>query len=96
MRIVASVRLIEAANVPSGEKETLRIPPSCPDRRTISLPVLALFCELRLRKSQADALLRQLARHWQHEFDTLCQLLAKSDEAGQRTANGRGVGCDSS
>jgi hypothetical protein len=30
---------------------------------------------LPLSKSQADALLRQLARHWETEFDTLCDLL---------------------
>jgi transposase len=33
---------------------------------------------LRLGKSQADTLLRRLARHWQHEFDVLCTLLANS------------------
>lgn len=38
--------------------------------------VLAFFCQLPLSKSQADALLRQLARHWQEEFVTLCDLLA--------------------
>jgi transposase len=31
-----------------------------------------------LGKTQADSLLRQLSRHWQHEFDTLCMLLANS------------------
>jgi len=32
-----------------------------------------------LRKAQADALLyRRLARHWEHEFDVLCTLLANS------------------
>ena len=34
--------------------------------------VLAFFCQLSLSRSQADALLRQLAHHWQDEFDTLC------------------------
>jgi transposase len=38
--------------------------------------VLAFFCQLPLQKSQADALLRQLARHWEEEFATLCDLLA--------------------
>jgi transposase len=38
--------------------------------------VLGFFCQLPLSKSQADALLRQLAQHWQGEFDTLCALLA--------------------
>jgi transposase len=33
---------------------------------------------LPLGKTQADSLLRQLARHWQHEFDVLCTLLAHS------------------
>jgi hypothetical protein len=37
--------------------------------------VLGLFCRLSLSKSQADALLRQLARHWQSEFETLCDLI---------------------
>jgi len=34
------------------------------------------LCALPLRKSQADALLRQLARHWEEEFETLCDLVA--------------------
>lgn len=38
--------------------------------------VLDFFCGLPLRKSQADALLRQLARHWEPEFETLCDLVA--------------------
>jgi transposase len=38
--------------------------------------VLGFFCQLPLSKSQADALLRQLARHWQGEFDLLCTMLA--------------------
>jgi transposase len=33
---------------------------------------------LRLGKTQADNLLRQLSRHWQHEFEVLCTLLANS------------------
>jgi transposase len=37
--------------------------------------VLGFFCQLPLRRSQADALLRQLAQHWEGEFDTLCDLL---------------------
>jgi transposase len=40
--------------------------------------LLQFFQELRLRKSQADALLHRLARHWQKEFDVLCTLLAHS------------------
>jgi hypothetical protein len=49
--------------------------------------VLGFFCQLPLRKSQADALLRQLARHWEGEFETLCDLIAQAavvylDETG--------------
>ena len=33
---------------------------------------------LKLSKTQADCLLKQLSRHWQHEFDVLCTLLANS------------------
>jgi hypothetical protein len=40
--------------------------------------LLQFFQDLRLRKSQADALLHRLARHWQKEFDVLCTLLAQS------------------
>jgi hypothetical protein len=32
--------------------------------------VLGFFCPLPLSKSQADALLRQLANHWEEEYDT--------------------------
>jgi transposase len=38
--------------------------------------VLGFFCQLPLSRSQADALLRQLAQHWEKEFDLLCALLA--------------------
>ena len=49
--------------------------------------VLEFFCALPLRKSQADALLRQLARHWEPEFEALCKLVARAavvymDETG--------------
>jgi hypothetical protein len=49
--------------------------------------LLTFFCQLPLSKSQADALLRQLARHWDAEFDTLCALLTRAavvymDETG--------------
>src|SRR4051812_43044475 len=49
--------------------------------------VLAFFCQLPLSRSQADALLRQLAHHWQDQFDTLCDLIAHAavvymDETG--------------
>jgi transposase len=38
--------------------------------------VLGFFCRWPLAKSQADALLRQLARYWEREFDILCDLMA--------------------
>ena len=49
--------------------------------------LMNFFQNLRLSKSQADALLNQLARHWESEFDSLCTLLAHSavvhaDETG--------------
>jgi transposase len=49
--------------------------------------VLNFFQNLRLRKSQVEALLNQLSRHWESEFETLCALLANSlvvhaDETG--------------
>lgn len=49
--------------------------------------VLGFFQGLSLTKSQANALLNQLARAWEPEFDTLCMLLAHSavvhcDETG--------------
>jgi transposase len=49
--------------------------------------LMNFFQNLKLRKSQADALLNQLARHWEEEFDLLCALLANSlvvhtDETG--------------
>jgi transposase len=51
--------------------------------------VLGFFCQLPLSKSQADALLRQLAQHWQAEFNLLCDLIAHAavvhlDETGWR------------
>ena len=57
--------------------------------------VLAFFCGLPLAKSQADALLRQLARHWEGEFDLLCALVAQAavvhlDETGWKVGD---VGC---
>jgi len=49
--------------------------------------VLSFFCQLPLSRSQADALLRQLAQHWEAEFETLCDLLVHAaivytDETG--------------
>ena len=54
--------------------------------------VLDFFCQLPLAKSQADALLRQLATHWDDEFDTLCALIAHAaivymDETGWKVGN---------
>lgn len=54
--------------------------------------VLGFFCQLPLSKSQADALLRQLAQHWDNEFDTLCALIAHAaivymDETGWRVGD---------
>lgn len=48
---------------------------------------LAFLQNLKLGKTQVDRLLRQLARHWQNEFEVLCTLLANSmvvhaDETG--------------
>jgi transposase len=40
--------------------------------------LLHFFQNLKVSKSQADALLHQLARHWHKEFDVLCTLLAHS------------------
>jgi transposase len=40
--------------------------------------LVGFFQNLRLQKSQVDALLYRLARHWEHEFDVLCTLLANS------------------
>src|SRR4051794_16305620 len=40
--------------------------------------LLDFFQHLRLRKSQANTLLYQLARDWEREFDSLCTLLAHS------------------
>jgi transposase len=40
--------------------------------------LLQFLQNLPLKKSQADALLRRLARHWQSEFDVLCTLLANA------------------
>jgi transposase len=40
--------------------------------------ILQFLQHLRLGKTQADGLLRQLSRHWQYEFDVLCTLLANA------------------
>lgn len=40
--------------------------------------VLSFFQQLKLKKSQADALLNSLAKAWESEFDSLCTLLANS------------------
>jgi len=54
--------------------------------------VLEFFCQLPLSKSEADALLRQLAQHWDSEFDTLCALIAHAaivymDETGWKVGD---------
>jgi hypothetical protein len=40
--------------------------------------VFHFFQNLKLTKSQTDALLHRLARHWRNEFEILCTLLANS------------------
>jgi transposase len=40
--------------------------------------LLQFLQNLRLGKTQADRLLRQLSRHWRQEFEVLCTLLANS------------------
>jgi transposase len=40
--------------------------------------LLQFLQNLTLGKTQADSLLRQLSRHWQHEFEVLCTLLANA------------------
>jgi|SRR5579872_914805 len=40
--------------------------------------LLQFMQNLPLGKTQVDVLLRRLSRHWQHEFDVLCTLLANS------------------
>ena len=49
--------------------------------------VLQFFSQLPLSKSQANGLLRQLAKHWEGEFETLCNLITQAavvymDETG--------------
>jgi transposase len=39
---------------------------------------LQFLQQLKLGKTQADTLLKQLSRHWQNEFEVLCTLLANS------------------
>ncbi len=40
--------------------------------------MLQFLQNLPLGKTQVDSLLKRLSRHWQHEFDVLCTLLANS------------------
>ena len=40
--------------------------------------LLGFFQNLTLRKSQAEAIIKQLAKHWEREFDHLCTLLANA------------------
>jgi len=56
--------------------------------------VLGFFCQLPLSKSQADVLLRQLAQHWEGEYDLLCDLLVQAavvymDETGWKVGEQR-------
>lgn len=56
--------------------------------------VLQFFCELPIQKSQADALLRQLAKHWQSEFESISALIAfavmvRMDETGWRVGDAK-------
>jgi transposase len=49
--------------------------------------LMDFFQNLKLQKSQAEAMMKRLARRWQEEFDLLCMLLANSlvvhtDETG--------------
>lgn len=44
----------------------------------IACQVMGFFQNLKLCKSQADALLRQLSHYWADEFEVLCTLLANS------------------
>src|ERR1700722_4836482 len=55
--------------------------------------LLNFFQHLDLQKSQVDALLYRLSRHWDHEFEVLCTLLANSavvhaDETGWSLKSG--------
>jgi len=57
-----------------------------------SCEVLRFFSQLPLHKSQAESLLRQLARHWEGEFDTLCELILHAavvymDETGWKVGS---------
>jgi transposase len=56
--------------------------------------LVRFFWELPLQKSQADAMLNQLSRHWETEFDSLCELIATAlvvymDETGWKVGRDR-------
>ena len=56
--------------------------------------LIRFFWELPLQKSQADAMLNQLSRHWEKEFDSLCELIALAlvvymDETGWKVGRDR-------
>lgn len=38
--------------------------------------LLEFFCELPIRRSQADAMLTQLGKHWSDDFDAICERIA--------------------
>ncbi len=93
--IVALQRRIEELERQLGSGSSSKIPEpfsvEAEERRQEARDKVCLlmnfFQHLKLRKSQANALLNQLARQWQEEFDLLCLLLANSlvvhtDETG--------------
>jgi transposase len=54
--------------------------------------VMGFFAQLPIRKSQAESLLRQLARHWEDEFEMLCDLIlyatvVYTDETGWKVGD---------
>ncbi len=56
--------------------------------------LIRFFWELPLQKSQADAMLNQLSRYWEKEFDALCELIALAvvvymDETGWKVGRDR-------
>jgi transposase len=44
----------------------------------LACDILGFFKNLPIKKSQAEALMRQLAKHWERQFETLCVLLANA------------------
>ena len=52
-------------------------------RRAIAKAITLLESTRADHRSQADALLNQLSRQWEHEFESLCQLLAVKEASHQ-------------